>query len=105
MIVIHTFEALYFLPIGISFVIVGIILTVVSALTLYHNELKLANLKAAGMVIGIFMFIVFLALCGLTETRYQIIIDENTSFAEVQEKYEIIEQKGISYIVKDAKKE
>ena len=105
MTVIHTFEALYFLPTGISFAIVGIILTVVSALTLYHDKFQLVNLKVTGMLIGIFTFFIFVALCGLTETRYQIIIDENTSFAEVQEKYEIIEQKGISYIVKDIKKE
>ena len=101
MTIIHTFETLYFLPIGLPIAIAGMALTIISALTLYHNEIEFAHLKITGIFAGIFVFMIFIALCGMTETRHQILIDDNTSFTEVQEKYEIISQKGISYIVRD----
>ena len=101
MIIIHTFEALYFLPIGLPIAIAGIILTIIFALGLYYNKDSCTRLKAIGIAASIFISFLFLALCGQTEIRHQILMDDNTSFAEVQQKYEIIGQKGISYIVKD----
>lgn len=101
MTIIHTFEALYFLPIGLPIAIAGIILTIVSALTLHYNQNNYTYLKSVGIITGVIIFLIFTALCGKTETRHQILINENTSFTEVQQKYEIIKQKGISYIVKD----
>jgi Na+-transporting methylmalonyl-CoA/oxaloacetate decarboxylase beta subunit len=101
MTIIHTFEVLYFLPIGLPIAIAGIILTIVSALTLYRNQNSYTYIKSVGIIVGIFAFFIFFLACGLTETRHQILIDDNTSVVEVQQKYEIIGQKGISYIVKD----
>ena len=101
MTIIHTFEALYFLPIGLPIAIVGIILTIIFTLTLYYNKDNCTLLKTIGIVASVLISFVFLALCGQTEIRHQILINDNTSVVEVQQKYEIIGQKGISYIVKD----
>ena len=97
MIIIHSFNAFpYAIPCAILMVI-GIIITTISITSILYNQ----DDKDIGITLGITLIIFSLLIGCLEETRHQIIIDENTSFTEVQQKYEIIEQKGISYIVKD----
>ena len=62
----------------------------------------LGNGSFAVAIIGMIMFFASIVMIFASETEYsQIIIDDNISISEVQEKYEIIDQKGISYIVKE----
>ena len=103
MIIIHSFSAFpYAIPCAILMVI-GIIIATISITFIfaYNKDDKYINLITIGIVLGISLTIFPIPIGVMSETRHQIIIDENTSFAEVQQKYEIIEQRGISYIVKD----
>ena len=93
MIIIHSFNAFpYAIPCAILMVTSAII---------YNKNDKYTNFILIGMSLGIALIVFPIFIGDISETHHQIIIDENTSFTEVQQKYEIIGQKGISYIVKD----
>jgi len=103
MIIIHSFNAFpYAIPCAILMVI-GIIIATISITSafMWNKDDKYINLTAIGICLGIALTIFPIPIGVMSETRHQIIINENTSFVEVQQKYEIIEQRGISYIVKD----
>ena len=103
MIIIHSFSAFpYAIPCAILMVI-GIIIATISITStfMWNKDDKYINLTTTGVCLGIALTIFPIPIGVMSETRHQILIDNNTSVVEVQQKYEIIGQKGISYIVKD----
>ena len=102
MIIIHSFSVFpAAIPCAILMVI-GIVMAAISITSiLCSQDDKNINLSTTGMFLGIALIVFPLFIGCIEETRHQIIIDENTPFVEVQQKYEIIERRGISYIVKD----
>ena len=96
MIVINTYVAFTLLIPGLICLFIGAILLIFGMVS------NSGNGEPAAAIIGIVIFFAGGTIIFASETEYsQIIIDDNVSFSEVQEKYEIIDQKGISYIVKE----
>jgi uncharacterized membrane protein len=99
MTIIHSFYAFpYAIPCAILMVI-GIVIATISItfLSAYTKDDRYDKFMVGGMLLGVALTIFPIFIGSILETHHQIIIDENTSFIEVQQKYEIIEQKGISY--------
>ena len=101
MIIIDTYLTFVFLVPGLICLFIGAILATFG-ITKSLLDPKAGNMEIAITTIGICMVIISVIMIFASEVQYsQIIIDDNISISEVQEKYEIIGQKGISYIVKE----
>lgn len=101
MIVINTYTAFTLLIPGLICLFIGAILFTFS-ITKAFSDSNSGDGKIIATAFGIVMFVTSVIIIFASETQYsQIIIDDNISISEVQEKYEIIGQKGISYIVKE----
>lgn len=103
MIIIHSFNAFpYAIPCAIL-IVIGIIIATISitSVIIYNKDDKYINLIVIGILSGIALTIFPIPIGAMSEIHHQILINDNTSFTEIQQKYEIIGQKGISYIVKD----
>ena len=102
MIVIQTYVAYPFL---IPCIIVGVISLIISAvlLTSCYYSTNDFYIKIKSNFINIFLGLTLSCILAgaYAEERKQIIINDETSILELREKYEIIDQKGISYIVKE----
>lgn len=101
MTIINTYAAFTLLIPGLICLFIGAILFTFGITKVFSDSdlRKAENIVAA---IGIVIFFAGIIIIFASETQYsQIIIDDNISISEVQEKYEIIDQKGISYIVKE----
>jgi hypothetical protein len=84
-------------PMGITFLVVGVIC--------FFLTLKIS--KRPDILTLMTLVLIPLGLFFITveervdTTFYQVLIDEDTDIAEFREKYEIIEQRGITYVVKE----
>lgn len=104
MTIINTYTAFTLLIPGLVCLFIGAILFTFSITKVFSdsNLGKAENIIVAIVIISIIIFFAGIIIISTSETQYsQIIIDDNISISEVQEKYEIIDQKGISYIVKE----
>lgn len=91
--------------------VVGILITVVGIVFiicfiydgLYTTDGFGASLLFAIGVIVLVLSIVFAH--PVYETRYEVIIDDTTSFNEIMDKYEIVDQRGQIYTLRDPAEE
>lgn len=85
--------------------IIGLIISTISLLLIVPMEISwtwkevLFLIFCTVFALMIITGMVMLAYPG--EYYYQIIVDDNTSISQITEKYEIIENQGISLIVKE----
>lgn len=101
MIVINTYVTFIFLIPGLICLFIGAILFTFG-ITKTFSDSNSGNGEIAAAAFGIAIFFTGVIIIFASKTEYsQIIINDNVSISEVQEKYEIIDQKGISYIVKE----
>lgn len=89
-------------------VIVGIVLFYTAIFAFIEGiksrscPVKLIAFIIAGVSIGVLITIANTSLCIPTDRyHYEATIDDDVTFTELYEKYEIIEQKGEIYILKD----
>lgn len=103
MTVIHTFVAYPSLIPGLIVICMGVGILVFGLTKLFcDNASNATACSVSCIMIGLTALIVGGVMAGaITETHHQILINDGTSFSEVQQRYEIIDQKGISYIVKE----
>ena len=104
MTIINTYAASTLLIPGLICLFIGAILFTFGITKAFSDSDlgKAENIIVGIAAIGIGIFFAGIIIIFASETQYlQIIIDDNISISEVQEKYEIISQKGISYIVKE----
>ena len=106
MTIINTYAAFTLLIPGLICLFIGAILFTFGITKVFSDSdlRKAENIVVAIVAISIVIFFAGIIIIFASEAQYsQIIIDDNISISEIQEKYEIIGQKGISYIVKEIK--
>ena len=101
MTVIQTYEEFFLIVPGLIMLFIGAVLTSIFAILLQYEANVCVKLKSAIMIIGIALVIVGVIMSVMSVTRYQIILDDETPLSTVQQRYEIVGQKGISYIVEE----
>ena len=93
----------------VSFIVAGIILFVSIVIGLIRAGLNADGADAAApILIGCVLSVVGFTMTGIVttkpiayETRYTVTISEDVSFVEFNEKYEILEQNGLLYTVRE----
>lgn len=104
MTIINTYTAFTLLIPGLICLFIGAILFTFGITKIFSDSdlRKIENIVVGIAAIGVGIFFTGIIIISASETQYsQIIINDNVSISEVQEKYEIIDQEGISYIVKE----
>lgn len=102
MTIINTYVTFTLLVPGLICLFIGAILFTFGITKAFSDPNSGEGKIAAAVCTAIGMLFVGVIMIFASETQYsQIIIDDNVPISEVQEKYEIIDQKGISYIVKE----
>ena len=91
--------------------VIGIIMTVVGtgliANLIYDGLYEVDGLFSTIIFsVGVVVLIASIILAHpIYETRYEVIIDNTTSFNEIMDKYEIVDQRGQIYVLRDPTEE
>lgn len=101
MTIIQTYEDYFLNTPGLIVLFVGAILATGFITSLYYEINEHENFKIACICIAVVLVVVGIVMSTSSTTYHQIIVNDETPFSTVQQQYEIIEQKGISYIVKE----
>lgn len=101
-IIVNETSVLGWTPIGVGFLILTIIFTIiVVSVTLYEKDMALLGFVVLG-VFGLAMLtIYFNQVPGEPYNTYEVIIEDSVSMNKFLEKYEIIEQRGEIYEIKE----
>lgn len=113
MTIINTIELTKTAPVVNIIMLISIVLMVLSFIIVISVSIKHEKVES------IFCLILFLSMIGLLicagvkdkfvvpsgEYRYEILIDDNVTFNEVNEKYDIIEQRGEIFVVEEKNNE
>lgn len=82
-----------------SFIAFGTLLLLLSIFTLYKNDRIIAILVS--LTSFVFAIIIFFAKYN-SPMKYEAIIDDNVKISEFEKKYEIVEQRGDIYVIKES---
>ena len=104
MTLIQTYEEYFLIVPGLILLFVGVVLFTGFTVSLYYEGKKNENFKIICMLIGLLLTFVGIGMIISSNTYHQIIVNDQTPISVIQQQYEIIEQKGISYIVKEIDK-
>lgn len=101
MTIIQTYEEYVLIIPGLILLFIGAVLATGFIASLYYETSDHENFKIACIAIAFVLVLVGIVMSTSSTTYHQIIVDDETPFSTVQQQYEIIEQKGISYIAKE----
>lgn len=91
-----------------GFLIAGLIVCILGVCTIMHDNIQ-KILKPMALIIVACAIICFFGSMiktdEVTDVKYDVTISDEVNFKEFQEKYEIIEQKGKIFTIKEKSKE
>ena len=102
--IIHTYSRLvhpdWVIALGIAIIIISIIgICTVNHPTIQNILLTMVTIAIVGF--GICLVCASIKTNKIVDTKYQVIVSDDVNFNEFQEKYEIIEQNGKIYTVRE----
>lgn len=98
------------IPLAVTVIVILMIIAAISGIAFFIAEYVMASITCP-VILGfisisslvIVLIIAILSPKHLTGYKYEVTIDENVSMKEVYERYEIVEQRGDIWVLRDKK--